>query len=138
MAIISKSDLEEKFTLRLRAFYVPSIGTTRLIPPQNLITDDGLRGGMNALGNERQDGTIDTKATAQLYILCKEHENLPKEERVYQHMVTLPYSTINNLPYIKLELPKQQNQAFEALTGALDVTQKANENLNHHQKEMLE
>ena len=53
-------------------------------------------------------------------------------ERVY-----VKYDPNNNLPTHKSNLPNQREKEFKALTSAVCVTNKANQNLTPSQKELL-
>ena len=53
-------------------------------------------------------------------------------ERVY-----VKYDPKNNLPTHEATIPNQRDKEFKALESAVCVTNKANQNLTHSQKELL-
>ena len=120
-------------TLKLRTFYTPDLPNgTRLVPPQNLCTVDGLRGGVDTPGNEDDDGNIDTSAFATLYTF---NPDQGYNHRIAEHK--LRYNPTNNLPILPLRLPEPSKATAHALNASIELTTKSNTNLTNYQKELL-
>ena len=119
------------FTLSLRAYWTPDLADARLIPPQNLRTPDGLRGGVDTPGNENEDGSIDRSTFATLYTFD------PSTPSTRITSVALHYNISNNLPIVRLRLPQPNQHAAKALTASIHLTSQHNHNLSQHQKELL-
>ena len=121
------------FTLKLRAYYTPDLPSgTRLIPPQNLRTDDGLRGGVDTPGNEDEEGNIDTNATATMYTF---NPDQGPSKRIEEHH--LRFNPSNNLPFVHLRMPNPNAKVVEALNASIELTSEKNKNLTIYQKELL-
>lgn len=127
-------DNKSWFTLRMHAYFVPALGSTRLLAPQSFNTTDGRKGSVLAHCNRLPDGTIDPASFVEIQ-LREDGENWQNTSPVATKRI--PYHKGNNLPVIRLFKPGTGEEKQSVLIASLCVTDDANRNLTDAQKELL-
>ena len=113
-----------------QAYYVPGLPKyLRIISPQGIRTSEGYKGTFIAHCHDEYDSYAEL--------------NLKEENPVWQKVkpverVYVKYDPKNNLPTHESTLPNHIEKEFKELASDVCVTNEANQNFTHSQKEQLQ
>jgi hypothetical protein len=118
-----------RVTFKMKALYVPALGTTRLISPQGIRTIEDRPVTFMTHTNEDEHDSY-----AELWVKEKMEG---WQHTMPLHTLRINYNAQDNLPKHMASLPGTADHCLKALTGAIDVTAASNQNLSKAQKELL-
>jgi hypothetical protein len=122
-------DDSSQVTFKMKALYMPALETTRLISPQGIHTVEDRP--VTFMTHTNKD---DHDSYAKMWI---KEKTQGWQQALPLHTLRINYDAHGNLARHMASLLGTAEHCLKALTGAIDVTSDANQNLSAAQKELL-